>query len=111
MKGVWDGLRGPAVMLLVFALLFSGALKLLNYVDAASEETQLTMVREAVQNAAVMCYAVEGAYPQNLQYLKDNYGLAYDETRFFVFYDSFAANVVPEIRVQVKGGLAHEAVE
>ena len=100
--------RGLAVMLLVFALLCTGALTVLDYVDEASEAAQLDMVADAVRNAAITCYAVEGAYPGSLDYLMENYGLAYDESRFFVFYDAFASNVIPEIRVQVKGGKAHE---
>ncbi|MBQ8159308.1 MAG: hypothetical protein IJ083_01050 [Clostridia bacterium] len=63
----------------------------------ASEET--TLVRDAVKNAALTCYAVEGAYPDSLEYLREAYGLAYDENRYFVTYDAFASNHLPEIFV------------
>ena len=109
MKRVENGfLRGLAVMLTVFAVLFVGALALIEYMNDSSENMQLEMVENAVKDAVVTCYAVEGVYPDNLQYLIDNYGLYYDEERFVVFYDAFASNVVPEIRVRMKGGLAHE---
>ncbi len=109
MKRVENGfLRGLAVMLTVFAVLFVGALALIEYMNDSSENMQLEMVENAVKDAVVTCYAVEGVYPDNLQYLVDNYGLYYDEERFVVFYDAFASNVVPEIRVRMKGGLAHE---
>ena len=32
-------------------------------------------IRDAVQRRALQCYVVEGAYPPDLQYLEDNYGL------------------------------------
>ena len=31
--------------------------------------------------------------------LRDYYGLAYDESRYMVYYDAFGDNVVPEIYV------------
>ena len=64
---------------------------------SAGQETR--MVEEAVHSAVVNCYAVEGAYPESLDYLRENYGLAYDERRYIVFYDYFASNQFPDIRV------------
>lgn len=70
--------------------------------DAESgEETQL--VRDAVKRAALTCYATEGAYPSDVEYLREYYALAYDEERYVVDYDAFASNVMPEIRVLEKG--------
>jgi len=68
-------------------------------VDRAERSAQTQMVTEAVQNAALTCYAVEGAYPMSLQYLRDNYGLSYDTERYRVSYDAFSSNLFPEIRV------------
>lgn len=95
--------RGLAVTLAVFALLFTGALLLLNRVGAASDAAQAEMVLDAVRSALVTCYAVEGSYPAELSYLKENYGLAYDEERFVVYYDAFASNILPEVRVNARG--------
>lgn len=52
-----------------------------------------------LRNAAVCCYAVEGRYPPNLAYLVSEYGVRYDESRFFVFYEWQAANLSPSITV------------
>ena len=58
-----------------------------------------------MHNAALTCYAVEGAYPDSLDYLRDHYGLAYDQDRYYVSYDAFASNLVPEIHVvEVEAG-------
>lgn len=95
--------RGLAVTLAVFALLFAGALLLLNRVGAVSDAAQADMVLDAVHNALATCYAVEGSYPGELGYLKENYGLAYDEERFIVYYDAFASNIMPEVRVNARG--------
>ena len=66
-----------------------------------TEETEI--VRNAVREAAVTCYAVEGAYPDDVEYLRENYQLAYDESRYFITYDAFASNRIPDIWVTERG--------
>ena len=100
--------RGLLLMAAVFTALFLCAVYMLDYMNDASEKVQLEMVERAVIDAAVTCYAIEGAYPKELQYLIENYGLFYDHEHFVVFYDSFASNITPEVRVRLKGGTAHE---
>ena len=43
------------------------------------------------------------AYPDSLDYLKERYGLVYNEDLFFVSYDAFASNLMPDIQVTRKG--------
>lgn len=52
-----------------------------------------------VRRAAVYCYAVEGRYPPDLEYLTAQYGVRYDAHRFYVFYQPLAANLMPDITV------------
>ena len=96
-------LRGLVISLIVFIALIYGGIALFRGVSRVSNEAQTELVRSAVRRAAVTCYAVEGAYPSTLDYLKDNYGLVYDEDNYFVFYNSFASNILPEIRVTERG--------
>lgn len=96
-------IRTLAITLVVFAVLFIGTLMLLDYIGDSSDEAQAEMVRRAVHNAVVTCYAVEGVYPGSVEYLSENYGLTYDRDRFLITYDAFASNIFPEIRVNVKG--------
>ena len=95
--------RGLAVSVAVFALLIGAGIALFGAVGRKSGEAETQLVRDAVRRAVVTCYAVEGAYPATLDYLKDNYGLIYDEENYFVFYDTFASNILPDIRVTEKG--------
>ena len=59
-------------------------------------------IREAIRRSALQCYAVEGVYPPNLQYLQDNYGLEVNTEDFYVTYDAFASNLPPAVRVTRK---------
>ena len=74
------------------------------YTIGFDSEWDVAAVRDAVRNAALTCYAVEGAYPEDLQYLRDHYGLAYDASRYKVTYDAFASNLLPDIYVVEVGG-------
>ncbi|MBP3878540.1 MAG: hypothetical protein J6E44_11350 [Lachnospiraceae bacterium] len=83
----------------VTAAVLIGGVALISGVDSAQHTAQTQFVYDAVQNAALTCYAVEGAYPADLAYLRENYGLAYDTERYRVTYSTFASNLVPEIYV------------
>ncbi len=53
----------------------------------------------ALRRSAVACYAAEGIYPPTLEYLCLHYGIQIDESRYIVFYEIFAENLMPEITV------------
>ena len=91
--------RKEIAIILLMVLLLAGVYMLVTRVDTANSGAQTQFVYDAVQNAALTCYAVEGTYPSDLSYLRDYYGLAYDESRYMVYYDAFGDNVVPEIYV------------
>lgn len=62
------------------------------------------VLRKAVTDAAVTCYAIEGRYPRNLQYIIDNYGVLVDTDTYLVSYSAYGENLLPEIRVYLKEG-------
>lgn len=65
----------------------------------ASVSSQIDLLENTTRREAVQCYALEGSYPQNLDYLKERYGLWYDEERFIVHYKFLGSNLLPEISV------------
>lgn len=67
--------------------------------NSVSEDQKLRNVKQSVTNGAVLCYSIEGFYPENLDYLKDNYGLTYDEDRYLVHYRYVSADIFPSIMV------------
>ena len=91
--------RKEIAIILLTAVLFIGVWAVVSKVSEANEGAQTQYVYDAVHNAALTCYAVEGAYPDDLDYLKSNYGLVYDESTYIVDYDAFASNLLPEIYV------------
>mgnify|MGYP006948549251 CR=1 FL=1 len=67
--------------------------------SAQTEAQSAASVRTAVLDAAVQCYALEGAYPQSLSYLEENYGVQVNHSRFIVSYEAYASNQLPAVAV------------
>ena len=61
-----------------------------------------TAMEDAIKKAAVQCYAIEGSYPPDLQYLVDNYGIILNEDTYFYHYQVIGSNVMPDIIVLEK---------
>ena len=87
----------------VFVALIVGFVLLINSLTATSGDQETRLVYDAVKNAALTCYAVEGSYPESLEYLREHYKLAYNSERFVVEYDAFASNLMPTITVLERG--------
>ena len=47
----------------------------------------------------MQCYALEGAYPQDLSHLEERYGVSVDGDRFRVDYIYIASNLMPDITI------------
>lgn len=92
-RGRW----GAAAVLLAGALLAGAAAD--RAVAPAVRRESRELVETAIRRAAVQCYAIEGAYPQSLQELRDRYGLSVDESRWMVDYRYLADNLSPDITV------------
>ncbi|MCI9649300.1 hypothetical protein [Oscillibacter sp.] len=101
-KNPWLGmLRGlllpaaAAVALVMFAAALDG-------LSAGRDAEDLRQLEEALRRGCAACYAAEGVYPPNLEYLEDHYGIRVDEERYAVFYSAFADNLMPDVTVVVR---------
>lgn len=74
----------------------------INHLSEGQHEEGRAQLEIALRRATVACYATEGIYPPTLDYLKQHYGIQIDKTRYSVFYEIFADNLMPEITVLVK---------
>ncbi len=95
--------RRDILKLLVIAAAICLAVLLIARIDRTSGKSETEIVRSAVRDAALTCYAVEGAYPDSVDYLREHYHLAYDESRYFITYEAFASNRIPDIYVTERG--------
>ena len=77
-------------------LIFLSALS--NLQDGRHSEGR-QQLEDAVRRSVVACYAAEGIYPPNLEYLEEHYGLQVDRERYTVVYEIFASNLMPDVTV------------
>lgn len=87
------------LIVLLAALCFFTALRNL---QGGQGEVGRQQLETALRRAAVACYAAEGVYPPDLDYLTAHSGVQIDETHYIVFYEIFADNLMPDITVLVK---------
>ena len=59
-------------------------------------------IETTINGMISQCYALEGSYPADLQYLVEHYGLVLDESKYFYHYEIVASNIKPDIKVVAK---------
>ena len=99
-KGKKERGRGSALLSVLLSLLL---LSLLVYgigsMGSSTKRESLRTVEQAVRRAAVQCYALEGRYPSNIEYLEEHYGLILYWEKYFYHYQVDASNMAPTISV------------
>lgn len=71
----------------------------INGMENNSNTDGKAILTEAVKKTAVHCYAVEGQYPETVEYMVENYGLNYNSEKYIVKYQMIGANIMPDIFV------------
>ena len=90
---------GPVLLVpaaLAVLLIFASALS--NLQDGRISEGR-QQLEDAVRRSAVACYAAEGIYPPDVEYLEKHYGVQIDRERYTVIYEVFASNLMPDVTV------------
>lgn len=78
--------------LIVFAFVFLGRF------ERQSSEADVNKIKDAIEHAAITCYALEGSYPP-IEYLEKNYGIVLNHRKYFYFYEMNGSNIMPIIKV------------
>ena len=100
-KGNRSLLSSIAIPVLAAAVLLFFLIALGNLGEGQRTEGK-EQLEAALRRTAVACYAAEGIYPPNLDYIKEYYGIQIDESRYTVAYHAFAENLMPDITVLEK---------
>ncbi len=97
--------KRPGLLVLLLVLLLLAILAALFFAHSGRDvsEEGAAAIREAVRRCALQCYVVEGVFPPDLDYLRDNYGLQINTVDYYVVYDCFASNLPPTVRAVVRG--------
>ena len=85
--------------LLILAVVLLGFLGAVSQLEEARQSEGRQQLEDLLRRTAVSCYASEGFYPPDLDYMKDRYGLEYNEESYIVHYTWVASNWLPDITV------------
>lgn len=97
--GLSGFLRSQGMALILFIIVAAAVFAGVGNVSQKSSDEELKMAQDSIRRAVVSCYAIEGRYPDTYEYLKENYGITVDESKYIVHYEIFASNIMPEITV------------
>ncbi len=81
----WKFLTGCVLSLTVFGAVVSLFLGMMDSFSKRVKAENAETLQKAIRRACVQCYAIEGRYPPNVQYLEQEYGIHIDEERYDVF--------------------------
>ena len=68
-------------------------------VKSSNEAEQTAILKNAVIRSITECYALDGAYPPNIDYLVEHYGLTYDSSQYFIDYQYIGSNLRPDVTI------------
>ena len=95
-------IKNVAIPIIIFCVFLMVLVKSRKYFGKINEIQSLELLKQSVNRATIECYAIEGIYPSELEYLEENYGVVYDENKYGVEYGCFASNIMPTIVVYEK---------
>ena len=95
MKGLVKSVIIIAVPVIAAVLLAIASEK----IGGRQENESLKQLETTVRKAVMTCYATEGVYPPNVDYIEDHYGIQIDHDKYTVFYEIFGDNIMPQITV------------
>lgn len=88
-----------ALFVLVIGVLLMG----FNNAFSVVNDSDLSRVKQNIKDGIVECYAIEGKYPESIEYLKDNYGVYFNDESYQIHYRYLGLNMMPEFDVFTKG--------
>ena len=91
--------RNLIISIIIFSCIIFCFFYGLNTVSSRTDAEALASLENAVQQGVTHCYAVEGVYPESLDYLKEHYGISYDPDKYYVDYRIEGANIMPDVTI------------
>jgi hypothetical protein len=88
-----------ALPVIIFLVALAAFVIFVTGISGKSESEGMQLTYESIRRAAVQCYALEGGYPADFEYLKEHYGIQPDESKYIIYYEYIASNLMPDITV------------
>jgi len=97
--GLFSLLKSNFFGIILFLFIFIFMIVGISSIEDKSKEEEMNIVKDSINKAIVTCYAVEGKYPKDFDYLVKNYGVHINENKYKVDYEIFASNILPNVTI------------
>lgn len=91
------------VSITVFALVIVLLCGWIRDIRLGSLRRQREALELALNRSLMLCYCLEGAYPETLEELLEKYPLGFDHSIFTIDYRLQGSNILPEITILESG--------
>jgi len=98
-KSAWDFLRAGILPVVFTVAIMAMIVFGLGQTEESSNAEGLRILEDSLHRAVVMNYAIEGRYPESIEYIEEHFGIFIDRSVYAVHYRIFASNILPEITV------------
>jgi len=98
-KSAWDVVRNAILPILFTAVVIGMVVYGLRQTEEANRAEGVRILEESIRRAVVVAYAIEGRYPESIEYIVEHFGIFIDAERYVVHYHVFASNLFPDIAV------------
>ncbi len=95
-------LRNTLIGPVIFALAVLAVMLGVKAYERSSIERGRKIVGDSVIRAAMQCYALEGRYPSDVEYLRSHYGLSANGEKYTIHYEYIGDNILPDVTVTVR---------
>lgn len=89
------------IAMFVFCIIVTGIIYALSSFMDTNFYEDTTVIESVIDSALIECYALEGAYPENIEYLSE-YGVRLDFDKYNYFYEYKASNIKPTVKVIIR---------
>ena len=87
------------ISLIITIILFIVLIFQIQNIALLTKKQQQINLEKALSRDIIECYALEGYYPPDLNYIEEHYGLSYNKSEFFIDYQIEGENIKPTFTI------------
>ena len=98
-RKLFNNYLGIVISVFIFMVMIIVLLSGLGAAKKMAQSEGLANTTQAIKRAIVECYALESAYPPNVEYIEENYGVQINREKYIVYYQASGMNTMPKVQV------------
>lgn len=92
------GSKNKLSLLITLGIFILFILQIQNITHLTKQQQRINL-EKAISRDIIQCYALEGYYPPDLNYIEEHYGLIYNKSEFFIDYQIEGENIKPTFTI------------